>query len=533
MSGTLPFELVAQIAYYRRHDLQNFLTQYALVCRQWQAAFEPHIYDRICVHSEDFKTGKGNISLAHYRAITSNSEHACARLRMLKGIRYRVILPFDIPDYQAVITRTPEPTYTPDNATRRANNAAFQAAILEFFNFLTTIPAETRVTLKIETLGREVGHEPGTEVSLDSWGRPDEARGHWVVRPYRAEIADQNCALPRVLCVDQIVADGAWYAFGKGPGHEPYHDTKRIRLETACYIAKACPTLSNFRWEVDDVALPEHLNYALERRKAFAESLLDLPAALQTLDISSLTAQVLHDSLPAPVLFVDGNDLLSTNLRHISVRLRQLHLYDMPVANDFLCPLDENGEPRPGECIKWPNLAEIHISRPIFLPSGEWLLDPGPDAEDPGIDIEALDDPDFDYGGEVYRLVGEDVYYWRSQLKPELYRLSLISLGYAARNMPRLEYMHVGLSLYPHSSLYFVIEDGIAGKGEGQGQATLTFEEEYNKHDDEDAYGNLPRADERVARAWGFDLGRLGTEVIEEKSVSKVTVSRNVAWCDR
>ncbi|KAL2784134.1 hypothetical protein BJX66DRAFT_317214 [Aspergillus keveii] len=373
MVGILPFELVAQIADYRRLDLQNVITQYALVCRQWQAAFEPHIYDRISVHSEDFKTGKGNISLAHYRAITSNSDHARARLRMLKNMRYRVVLPFDLPDYQALITRTPEPTYTPDNAIRRASNAAFQAAIVELFTFLTTIPADTRVTLKIETLGREIGHEPDTEVSLDAWGGPDEVRGHWVVRPYRAEFADKNYPLPRVLCVDQIVADGSWYTFEKDPGYAPHHDTKRLRLEAACYIAKACPTLSNFRWEVDDVALPEHLDYALERRKAFAESLLDLPAGLQTLDISSLNTDVLHSSLPAPVLFADGNDLLSTNLRHISFRLRQLHLDDVPVANDFLCPLDDDGEPLPGEQIEWPNLTEIHIGRPNFLPSGMFI----------------------------------------------------------------------------------------------------------------------------------------------------------------
>jgi hypothetical protein len=267
MGSSLPFELVVQIAYYRRLDLQNSITQYALVCRQWQAAFEPHIYDRISVHSEDFKTGRGNISLAQYRAITSNSDHARARLEMLKNMRYRVVLPFDLPDYQAVITAEARQTYTPDNPTRRANNTAFQAAIVEFFDFLTMIPAETRVTLKLETLGREVGHEPGTEVSLDAWSRPEEARGHWVVCPYRAEFVDKDCALPRVLCVDRIVADGAWYTFEKDPGHALDHDTKRIRLETACYIAKACPTLSNFRWEVDDVALPEHLDYALERRK--------------------------------------------------------------------------------------------------------------------------------------------------------------------------------------------------------------------------------------------------------------------------
>jgi hypothetical protein len=135
--------------------------------------------------------------------------------------------------------------------------------------------------------------------------------------------------------------------------------------------------------------------------------------------------------------------------------------------------------------------------------------------------MDALADPDFDYGEEVHRLVGEDAYYWRSQLKSELYRLSLISLGYAARHMPRLEYMSVGLSLYPHSSLYFA-------SGEGVREATLTFEEENDKYD-EDAYRKVPRADARVARAWRFDLGELETEIVEGKIVSKVNVSRSIS----
>jgi hypothetical protein len=94
--------------------------------------------------------------------------------------------------------------------------------------------------------------------------------------------------------------------------------------------------------------------------------------------------------------------------------------------------------------------------------------------------------------------------------------------------------MIVGLSLYPHSSLEFIREDGIAGKGQGKGkgQATLEFKEEYTK-DDEDASKKLARADERVARAWGFDLAKLETEVVDGKSVSKVIVAGNFAWHDR
>jgi hypothetical protein len=119
-----------------------------------------------------------------------------------------------------------------------------------------------------------------------------------------------------------------------------------------------------------------------------------------------------------------------------------------------------------------------------------------------------MDDSDFDYAEELERLVGEDLYYQRSILKPELYQLSNISLGYAARHMPRLEFVWFYFSWNLDTSLEFV-------RQEKTGEATLTWTGE-----------NGYRPDERVARAWEFDLGGLDSEVIEQKTVSKVTVLR-------
>ncbi|KAL2839506.1 hypothetical protein BJY01DRAFT_28218 [Aspergillus pseudoustus] len=528
MGGNLPFELIREIAQYRWRDPQAFLTKYALVCRQWQAAFEPFIYDKICIHSEDFKTEKGAISLARAEALTSNSHHAVARRTMIREILYRVILPFSLPDYHSLKSRTPEQTYTPHNATRQANNEAFEAGTLKLFNFLSSINAASRVTLRIETLAREDGHEPGTEVFLDSWGRPDEARGKSVVRPYRAEFADPPCPLPPVPCVDRLIADNSWYVFDKGPYYAPHLDCKHIRLETACYIAQACPTLSYFRWECDDPARPEHLDYARERREAFAASLLKLPATLRRFDLSSLTAEVLHDSLPAPALCPDGNDILSTNLRYITLGLQELFLYEVPLANDFLCPLDNSGEPcGDWDSTEWPNLEEISISCSNFLPSGEWLHDPSLTSEDPGIDIDALtNDPDFDYEEEVYRLVGDDVYYSRSVLKTELYLLANISLGYAARRMPRLRSMWFRYSHDRDVTMEFWKEEK-----ERKAEATLMWTEGVHGDFDEEADGHgngngaRNRPDERVARAWQFELEDLESEVVEGKRVSKLTLS--------
>jgi hypothetical protein len=93
-----------------------------------------------------------------------------------------------------------------------------------------------------------------------------------------------------------------------------------------------------------------------------------------------------------------------------------------------------------------------------------------------------MDDLDFDYAGESERLVREDVYYWRSILKPEPYLFSNISLGYAARCMPSLEFVWFHFSLNSDKSLEFV-------RKEKTGEATLKWMGEN---------GHQP--DERVAR---------------------------------
>lgn len=262
MGHDLPFELVAQIAHHRRDDSQRFLTQYALVGRTWQAVFEPLIYDRVCIHSELFEAEKGATSI---EALRSRAPHVLARHKMIREILYCIILPWDLPDYERLIVRTPAQTYSPHSLIRRANNEVFEAAIVKLFGLLTCIDAEQRVTIRIETIGRAKGHEPGTL----SWHRSGAARGKRAVRPYRAGFSNRSVPLRRAPCVDRIIADGEWLYPGKGPSEKPY--SKRIRPEAACWIAQACPTLSAFEWEIDDIALPEHLEYAQDQRKCTRE----------------------------------------------------------------------------------------------------------------------------------------------------------------------------------------------------------------------------------------------------------------------
>ncbi|KAL4899879.1 hypothetical protein BDW74DRAFT_171145 [Aspergillus multicolor] len=445
MGCGLPFELVAQIAEHRRDDPQRFLTQYALVGRTWQAAFEAFIYDRIL---------------------------------------YCIILPWDLPDYERIIDSTPEETYSPDNFIQRANNEAFTAATLKLFGLLSGIDTDRRVIISIETLGREKGYEPGTA----PWNRSGKARGKGAAWPYRAEFSSKSVPLPRAECVDRIIADNRCFYRG---------NSKNIRLEAACWIAHACPTLTHWELEADDTALPEHLDYAQHRRSAVAEALLHLSATLRTLHLRALTVDPLHESLPAPVLCSKEHDLLTTNIRNLSLSLRELHLDD------------------------------IQIRRPDFLPSGEWLKDPGPIVTE-DFEFGDIDDPDFDYADAVERAKGPDpirgghIYWDRDVVNRELYLLNCISTGYAARRMPRLQHMEVAFNSGLTWSTYMVFN-----KEQKAGNATVAW--------NGDGYNNY-KPDDRVAQAWGFALNRLvrnhqprANDITEDQVSDSVTVSWN-SW---
>ncbi|KAL2845204.1 hypothetical protein BJY01DRAFT_263698, partial [Aspergillus pseudoustus] len=513
MALQLPLELVDQIAQYRRRDARSYLAQYALVCRNWQAAFEPYIYDQLCVHSEDYLTGKGIITLAHFQSLTSTTHHAIARRKMVREIIYRVILPFDLPDYKSIVTRARGPTYKLDNAVRIANDDTFKAGVLNLFNILTSWGAECRLTLCLRTIGRDEDViEPGTERVSSASDYYDYARGKWAVRPYRAQFPksigvgqqQQHPQLPSALCVGSLEFEGPYFM-----GDRIHRYEKPVWPEAACCIAQACPAFSHFRWEAEDDIRPDHLDYMQQRRESFANGLLRLPSTLRKFEFLQTPEPVFHQSFSAPLLAPSAIDLFSTNLRIISVRLEKLLLCAVPLANDFLCPLDSHGEPR-GECMVWPNLKELEIQRGNFLPEGVWLLDPTSDTEDAGIDD--LDDSASDYTEQLEDFMANDFFCYRAVLKTELCHLANISLGYAARCMPRLESIDFYFTFMPDT--FFAFEREEAGEGN---VATLMWKGKCGY-----------RPDERVARAWGFKLGEVNseTEVEEdERHVHNVMIS--------
>jgi hypothetical protein len=77
-------------------------------------------------------------------------------------------------------------------------------------------------------------------------------------------------------------------------------------------------------------------------------------------------------------LIPSGVDSVSFNLRDISVHLQELKLVNTTIAYDFMCPLDEEGQPELGSLhLNWPYLEILELeSIPPWLPSGMKSVSP-------------------------------------------------------------------------------------------------------------------------------------------------------------
>ncbi|KAL3451370.1 hypothetical protein BJX65DRAFT_321310 [Aspergillus insuetus] len=460
MSHRLPLELWLLIAKDLESNRLSF-TRYALVCRHWRAVFEPLLYSKVRVHSVDFKIDKGTMSLEKFQSLTSGR---ASRQTFIRNLDYTIILPYRLDDYRSVKLKG---TYNEQNPVREANDEAFKAGVMALFRPLASWCKGHQIFLTLQTLGREQAREPGTEAQChaDQWQHVLD--GEEVVRPYRARFPHHDTSmLPQVGCVTEL-GFRVYYPFG---------DSHSIH----------CRGLQILSLSTNELVRPDHLSYSRERREAIARELPNLPSSLQTLNYWGTIEQPWSNILPGLNLLGNDDDLLSANIRQLSLGLKELTLTMTSLGIDFLFPLDETCKPLPNVGLAWPLLEILEFKDvPYSLPSGEWLLDwdrykwDDEDIDDPttaGIEI-------FDTG-----FMSGDAYIERDIISVEQLHRLFISLGYAARRMPRLIALEFDLVALEHTfELLFVYETFYPPCLEW-----IT------------PLGYLP--DERVAEAWGFRL---------------------------
>ncbi|GFF50693.1 hypothetical protein IFM46972_09106 [Aspergillus udagawae] len=244
MAASLPLELLAEVAGYLKNAGASLVACTA-VCRHWQAAFEPFIYSTLNIYSED-GFNEGGICLGQFQELSSGA--GVARRAWIRQLQYYIVVPFDLPDWNA----RKEEGYSTNNAIRQANDTAFQTAIVNLFNTLESWDKTRRLSVSLVLQGRELGQEPSTEeddeAGLYTWDYTDGRTRS--VPVYRARFHDNGASILRdVPCIDKISLP------------------PQIWAGAAMQIARHCPELTELHLDLDDYIRPDHLEYMKERRQ--------------------------------------------------------------------------------------------------------------------------------------------------------------------------------------------------------------------------------------------------------------------------
>ncbi|GFF53464.1 hypothetical protein IFM46972_09792 [Aspergillus udagawae] len=449
MAARLPFELLCEIAV-NLQDAGASLVACTTVCRRWQAVFESFIYSELKVYSEDGYNGR-SLCLNQFREFTSGPR--ITRRVWVRQLRYYIVLPFELPDW----TTHQEEGYTTNNPVRQANDTAFQSAVINLFNTLESWDKIHRLSVVLVLRGRELGEEPYTTESEEVISHRDGLTQS--VPVHRARFNSNGTSMLRdVLCIDKIsLPKGIWAG-------------------AMMQIVRHCPELTELYMDLDRWITPGHLEYMKQRRQAVAEGLKDISLSLRVFHFAYEYEWDWQDVVPALNVLSSSVDVLSIRIRELSLSLRELQLGEVPVSLDFLWPLDEEDHSLPAnKSLHWPNLEILSLSFQPFLPSGERIVH---------LTAEGRDMSSYETD-ELGRPLEGPIF------KQEQFHRLFISLGYAARRMPRVRAITLALNHPEHFWFRFITTDG-----------SISVQWEIGSC-------GLYMPDDQVAAAWGFQLDHL------------------------
>ncbi|KAL3469706.1 hypothetical protein BJX99DRAFT_267950 [Aspergillus californicus] len=486
MASTLPTELLICISDILRRENVSFIPCIP-VNRHWRAALEPLLYPILTVYSsEEYKDeGQEGIPLAHFKSLTSGPN--THRRSWIREIRYEILVPFELGDWE---TETDDSVkYIINNPIRRLNDEAFQDAVVELFRELSDWDSAHRISLRLELRSQrpdENDEAPERDTWYSSYAHKEypEEETYRAIEPYRARFLVEDGASSPSLesgpCIQEL-------AFKNVFDRDKRDHLHQIWAGCALDIARYCPTLEELDLDLDEWVRPDFLKYIRCRRDTVAKGLEDLPPTLRVLRYKNSLEEPWNNTMSALNVLSTDVDVLALNLRMLSFSLRELVISKTSLPLDFLCPLDETGEPIPDlETREWPNLRKLElINTPAALPSGKWLMRPNPGFQKRRKRISPTNE------GEISEYEEIDGEPFCPSPDTEGFDRLCISLGYAFRRMPQVTAIGFNVT---GSCFYHIVYRF----DERSGDWILEWESHARY-----------RPDERVARAWGFEWGDL------------------------
>lgn len=380
-----------------RKGEEEKLGPYALVCKAWQAAFEPHIYEYLEVGSPSETTtvslgpegkygifDKRGITLESLAAATSGPhEWSHARRAAIRRILYKVAVPhyldgdkdldedgsprnpnFPVDERFTAYLANAQP-FSYDNVYRRQNDEAFTNGMQSLFELFSTwtdqkYPSDLSIVLEAENVySPDQNVEPGI-VGSDGLGK--------LIAEYGADFSAGH-SLPTVECVSSLDFPESWspvpinytessYMPDPQPSTSPLAQQNRISPASAFRIASACRGDALKTIKVDGIPFTPERERELnqQRRSAIAENLSGLPRSVREVEFQwqSLPSGYELPELSSHPVYQPSPDALCRALHLASTHLRKLVITDLDVSPELFEPISE------GDC--WPHLETLEVT---------------------------------------------------------------------------------------------------------------------------------------------------------------------------
>ncbi|KAJ5860060.1 uncharacterized protein N7529_007370 [Penicillium soppii] len=277
MTVPLPPEILYLIATFLKNDATS-LVPCTCVCRLWQTNFESLIYSSLVVYSDDEhkEEGQPGISLADFQRLTSGD--GVGRQAWIRNLDYNILVPYELLDWTTRKEwRDPE-AYCIENPVRKANDLAFQTAMLSLFHTLHSWESNQTPYLKLNLAlrGRRRGSTP--EPRTEDWDIAGEycwdykTGRTFSVPPYRAQFLNDD--LPFVPCIEKL----------SFKNHDPgWGDHHQIWTGVVQTIIQHCPKLVELELNLNEWVRPDHLEYIQLRRAALSSLIGSIPRSLRVL----------------------------------------------------------------------------------------------------------------------------------------------------------------------------------------------------------------------------------------------------------
>lgn len=207
------------------------------------------------------KKRQRGMSLANFQKLTSGDR--AIRQTWIRNLEYDILVPYELLDWTTRKELGNSKGYCIENPIRKANDLAFQTAIVRLFQELHSRDQSARLKLYLYVRGRR--YNPAPEPYTQHWDiagdyRWDYKKGRiFSIPPYRARFLNNgpDLDLASVPCIEKLSF------LNRDPSWDQHHQIWTGAVQT---ILQSCPKITELELDLNEWVRPDHLEHIQARR---------------------------------------------------------------------------------------------------------------------------------------------------------------------------------------------------------------------------------------------------------------------------